>query len=186
MVARVNFRGLCQTVWTRQTYNSQQTKEVFSKKNLGYRTFYALFLPSICFSTWDSVTYVLSRLWPILFSHSCTTSFMLLMLGFGRIISCLLRVRGSSTALIVNVPMSSSELYIAVHPTSFPEWQLNPKGKKMIYTSSSGWFCRYLQNFPTYFPKVTGSYSTIYEARSGIDARVTCNNRQKDEPMTDL
>jgi hypothetical protein len=97
-----------------------------------------------------------------------------------------LRVCGSFTALIVNLPMSSSELYITVHPTSFPESQLNPKGKKMIYTSSSGWFCRYLQNFPTHFPKVTGSYSTIYEARSGIDARITCNNRQKDEAMTDL
>jgi hypothetical protein len=52
------------------------------------------------------------------------------MLGSGRISSCLLRVRGSSTALIVNVPMSSSELNIAVHPTSFGESQPNPKGKK--------------------------------------------------------
>jgi hypothetical protein len=85
--------------------------------------------------------YVLSRLWPIFFSHSCTTSFMLLMLGSGRISSCLLRVRGSSTALIVNVPMSSSELYTPVHWTSFGEPQLNPKRKKMLYTSSSGWFC---------------------------------------------
>jgi len=78
---------------------------------------------------------------------------MLLMLGSGRIISCLFRVRGSSTALIVNVPTSSSELNIAVHPTSFPESQLNPKGKKMIYTSSSGWFCRYLEKISNTFPK---------------------------------
>jgi hypothetical protein len=48
-------------------------------------------------------------------------------------------------------------------------------------------FAGTFKKIPTHFPKVTGSYSTIYEAGSGIDARVTCNNRQKDnEPMTDL
>ncbi len=162
-----------QKVWTRQKYSAQQTKEVFSKKNCNRGLFILFLLPSICFSTSDSGMYVLSRLWPIFFSHSCTISFMLLMLGSGRISSCLLRVRGSSTALIVNVPISSSQLYTAVHQTSFGESQLNPKRKKMLYTSSSGWFCRYLQNVRTHFPKVTASYSTIYETRLGITKFLT-------------
>ncbi len=168
MLAKVNLHGFCQTLCTRHTYSAEQTKEVIFKKGLVRGLFLLFLLPSICFSTSDSGMYVFSRLWPIFFSHSCTTSFMLLMLGSGRISSCLLRVRGSSTALIVNVPMSSSQLYTPVHWTSFGESQLNPKGKKMIYTRSSGWFCTYLQNVPTHFPNVTASSSTIYEARSGI------------------